>query len=233
MCLPARQPTIATILNITRIHISVSAPGNWARGLVISRTFSCVRRVGGKTLIDVPMHMRTLASQHLEYRAMLYLAFFGVALLGISEAASAPAPVSQPADATPAARFLALGPSAAVAAPLLLRLLASVSKALIARAAISGLAERMEPLGAVGYLENEDAAWNVARLFHDANVLSIWEGTTNVIAENVVRVLTGREVGEVQGAVEGWCGGGARVGWGGGDEWRARREIVERVWEGD
>ena len=223
--------TIATVLNITRIHNSVSALGNWARGLAISRAFSRVRRVGGKTLVDVPAHMRTLASQHLEYRAMLHLAFFGVALLGISEAASASASASasQPADAASAARFLALEPPAAAATPLLLRLLTPIGKALTARAAIAGLAECMEALGGVGYLENEDAAWNIARLFRDANVLSIWEGTTNVMAEDVVRVLTGREGGAVMGAVEGWVGAVVRE-WHG--EWRARRETVERVWEG-
>jgi len=63
----------------------------------------------------------------------------------------------------------------------------------------------------------------------DANVLSIWEGTTNVMAEDVVRVLTGREGRAVMGAVEGWVGAVVRE-WCG--EWRARRETVERVWEG-
>jgi len=46
----------------------------------------------------------------------------------------------------------------------------------------------MESLGGVGYLENEPL-FNVARLYRDCSVLSIWEGTTDVLAADIVRVL--------------------------------------------
>lgn len=48
-------------------------------------------------------------------------------------------------------------------------------------------------LGRCGFLENEDPELNLARLFRDANVLSIWEGTTNVLADDMVRVVKGKE----------------------------------------
>jgi hypothetical protein len=66
-------------------------------------------------------------------------------------------------------------------------------KALTAKASISGLQECMEALGGIGYLENEESQHiNVARLYRDVNVLSIWEGTTNVLGTDFVRTLKAR-----------------------------------------
>ncbi|OCL02401.1 acyl-CoA dehydrogenase/oxidase C-terminal, partial [Glonium stellatum] len=173
--------TITTILNLTRIHNAVSAMGTWARGLAVARAFARVRRVGGGALlVDTPAHIHSLARLHLEYRGMLQLAFFGVALLGLAESPADPAD----SPALSSVRSPAESPALLL---LLLRLLTPLAKALTARAAIAGLAECMEALGGVGYLENEDPEWNVARLFRDANVLSIWEGTTDVMAADVVR----------------------------------------------
>lgn len=65
----------------------------------------------------------------------------------------------------------------------LLRLLTPAVKGITAKKAIAGLAECMESLGGVGYLENEDMQFNIARLYRDANVLSIWEGTTDMMGK--------------------------------------------------
>jgi len=51
----------------------------------------------------------------------------------------------------------------------------------------------MEALGGIGYLENEESQHiNVARLYRDANVLSIWEGTSNVLGADFIKILKGR-----------------------------------------
>jgi alkylation response protein AidB-like acyl-CoA dehydrogenase len=55
----------------------------------------------------------------------------------------------------------------------LLRLLTPVAKGVTAKKAIAGLAECMESLGGVGYLENEDMQFNITRLYRDTNALSI------------------------------------------------------------
>ena len=52
---------------------------------------------------------------------------------------------------------------------------------------------RRESLGGIGYLENEDPVLNIARLFRDANVTSIWEGTTDVMADDLIRVMKGAD----------------------------------------
>lgn len=192
---------ISTILNITRMHNAVSAMGFWGRGLAISRAFARVRWTSGKLLINTPAHMRSLAQQHVEYRAVMHLAFFAVALLGITESP----PSSGGPRATPkAAAAFAHLPDTFSSYHLLLRLITPMTKAITARATIAGLAECMESLGGVGYLENDNVELNIARLYRDANVLSIWEGTTNVMADDVVRVLKGRDGDSVVNALSDW-----------------------------
>ncbi|KAK4499985.1 hypothetical protein PRZ48_008171 [Zasmidium cellare] len=172
---------ISTILNITRVHNAVSAVSSWGRGLAISRAFSRVRRTRGKLLMDLPAHVRTLAEQHVLYHANMHLAFYTVALLGAAEH-----PSSQAND-TPASHLL---PRDSI--PHLLRLLTPLTKLLTAKAAIAGLQECMESLGGVGYLENEDVSMNIARLYRGANNLAIWEGTTNVMVDDLIRVVKGQ-----------------------------------------
>ena len=191
---------ISTILNITRMHNAISAMGFWGRGLAISRAFARVRRTSGKLLADTPAHMRTLAQQHIEYRAVMHLAFFAVALLGVTESPSK----SGGQQATAKAAVFAHLPDTFSSYHLLLRLITPMTKAITARATIAGLAECMESLGGVGYLENDNVELNIARLYRDANVLSIWEGTTNVMADDVVRVLKGRDGDAVINALSDW-----------------------------
>lgn len=42
----------------------------------------------------------------------------------------------------------------------------------------------MECLGGVGYLENEDIQFNITRLYRDVNILLIWKGTTDIMADD-------------------------------------------------
>jgi hypothetical protein len=52
----------------------------------------------------------------------------------------------------------------------------------------------MESLGGVGYCENnfDGGIMNIARIFRDTNVNCIWEGTTSIMAEDLVRALKGK-----------------------------------------
>lgn len=126
----------------------------------------------------------------LRYRADTLFATFLAALVGAVETGTAPVPLipSEPKDAA-----------------LLLRLLTSVAKAYTTKHGIHGLQECMEALGGVGYLENnETPELNVARLFRDANVFSIWEGTTDVLATDTVKVLRGGSGPAATEALEDW-----------------------------
>lgn len=174
---------ISTILNITRLHTAMTAVGLLGRGLAIARAFAKVRRARDRLLMDTPVHVHTLAELHVEYRAVMFLTYFTATLLGACESQESASTHKSPCEQSQ------LVPDEA--APLILRLLTPLAKMTAAKVSIAGLAECMESLGGLGYLENEDPAFNIARLFRDANVLSIWEGTTNIMADDVVRVIKG------------------------------------------
>ena len=182
---------MSTILNITRVHNAVTACGLWGRGLAISRAFTRVRSAGGESLTEVAAHMRSLSDNHINYRAYMYFAFFVVALLGVTEQTpdlKSEGDRGESASSNHVPKIVPRQPTA----DRLLRLLTPVLKALSAKAAIAGLSECMESLGGVGYLDSTsplDIGTNIARLFRDANVLSIWEGTTDIMGADTVRVL--------------------------------------------
>jgi alkylation response protein AidB-like acyl-CoA dehydrogenase len=219
---------IATVLNITRVHTACGALGLWGRGLAISRAFARVRKVeGGKLLTDVPAHVKTMAEGTISYAAMMHLGFFTVSLLGICEH-----PKESKSHRTDAEPALVADIRQATA---LFRLLTPVAKAQCSKMSISGLQECMESLGGVGYLEDEQE-FNVARLFRDANVNSIWEGTTNIMATDVVRVMKGREGEHIRKSLNNWVNGMIKH-W--DDEWKTAEELVraelgrlEEMWLG-
>ncbi|TVY28191.1 Acyl-CoA dehydrogenase family member 11 [Lachnellula hyalina] len=184
---------ISTVLTLTRLHTAIGSIGYLGRGLAISRAFARVRRVGGgRLLLDVPVHVKSMAKEHVEYKAHTMLALFAVSMLGISEHAASVQQSSLVSSVEQARLFL--------------RLLTPIAKALVSLAAVNGLRASMESLGGVGYLENnDDPELNIARIFRDANVMTIWEGTSNIMADDTIRVLTGREGQKVLDTLENWC----------------------------
>ena len=212
---------IATVLNIARIHNAVTAVGFWGRGLGVARAFAKCRKVGLKPLSNKPSYIRTLAKMHAEYRANMLFTMFVSALLGVAEQ-SEHAAFSATSNARVEATMAIPDPSTAEH---LLRLLTPAVKGLTAKKAIAGLAECMESLGGVGYLENEDMQFNIARLYRDANVLSIWEGTTDMMAHDVMRAVYGKTSKQILAAVDAWVADILA-----GDELQRQREIVRRWW---
>ncbi|RVX69698.1 hypothetical protein B0A52_06342 [Exophiala mesophila] len=174
---------ISSILNITRLHTAGGATGTLARALAVSRAYTQVRKVKGTFLSENPQHLAWMAGETVKYHANAHLLFLGVALLGASEQ-------SQPAVAsnTPSATII---PQDATAVANLLRLLTPVAKAQCSLNAVSGVRACMESLGGVGYCENNEdgGVMNLARLLRDTTVNTIWEGTTSVMAEDVLRVV--------------------------------------------
>jgi alkylation response protein AidB-like acyl-CoA dehydrogenase len=195
---------ISTVLNITRMQNIVSAVGAWGRGLAISRAFARVRTSGGRLLCDIPAHVRGLAQEHVKYWAHMQLAYFIAALLGRSEGFS-------PSNDSSAARSWML-PEAVKDVNALYRVLTPLAKAQTALSSIYGLRACMESLGGVGYLENEDPELNVARIFRDTNVLAIWEGTTDIMADDLVRSIRGAGGPQVLSTLKAWLDKAFTVG---------------------
>lgn len=197
---------ISAILNITRIHNAFSGLGFWGRGLAISKAFARARKVAGGTLLmNMPAHVKTMANNVVDYTAMMHLGFVTVSALGCVEQKEVQFPFKSIDEATA-----------------LSRLLTPVAKAMCSKKAISGLQECMESLGGIGYMEDEQR-YNIARLYRDANVLSIWEGTTEVMATDVVRVVTGRNGNATQMAFDEWVKRHVR-GW--GPDWKMESKAL-------
>jgi hypothetical protein len=67
----------------------------------------------------------------------------------------------------------------------LLRFLIPVAKLYTAKQAIAVASETVEAFGGAGYVEDT----GIPRLLRDAQVLSIWEGTTNVLSLDTLRAV--------------------------------------------
>ncbi|BGP33463.1 hypothetical protein JCM10296v2_005265 [Rhodotorula toruloides] len=156
--------TISSVLNITRLHSSISCLSSLTRALQLVKAFAEARHIAGDLgarLKDNAMHTSAIAASEIVHRAVLQLSFGTIALLGKSETGKA----SEGEKAR-------------------LRLLTPVVKAFAAELTTSELPRLMEGLGGQGYMvENQ-----FARLIADANVERIWEGTTSILALDVVRV---------------------------------------------
>ncbi|MFC5002903.1 acyl-CoA dehydrogenase family protein [Dactylosporangium cerinum] len=66
-----------------------------------------------------------------------------------------------------------------------LRLVAPLAKLTTGRLAVASASEYLEAFGGAGYVEDT----GIPRLLRDAQVLPIWEGTTNVLSIDVLRAL--------------------------------------------
>ena len=150
---------IATMLNITRIHNSIASVYSLARGLAWARSYARVREVFGVRLHTLPAHRATLTDLAVDHAAALALVLRCCELTGRVEH-------GEESDIEP-----------------LLRGLTPITKLLTARWAIAGVTEAMECVGGVGYCEDS----TLPALVRNSHVQPIWEGTTNVLALDVLR----------------------------------------------
>ncbi len=153
---------IATLFNVTRVYNAIAAVAGMRRAITLASDYARRRRAFGKLLIEHPLHVETLADMHLELRAAFLLAFRVVELLGKEECG----------DATESETRL-------------LRFLIPVAKLYTARRAIAVASEALEAFGGAGYLQDT----GLPRLLRDAQVLSIWEGTTNILSLDALRAM--------------------------------------------
>ncbi|KAJ3094480.1 hypothetical protein HDU97_008030, partial [Phlyctochytrium planicorne] len=154
--------SVSTVLNITRIHAAINVVGMFRRALVIANDFALKREAFGKTLISHPLHASTLYDLEVLLRATTHLTLHVALLLGIDECSSNNREAS-----------------------MLLRLLTPVTKGWASKVGTWGISECMEALGGNGYIEEV----GIGALLRDAQVNTIWEGTTNIMSLDVLRVI--------------------------------------------
>lgn len=165
---PAGQgvKTMSTLFNVSRINNACASISSSARSLQYAYQFAYKRVAFGKRLIDHPLHAETLQQLDADFYKCFALGFFASELLGKTE--------TQHDENNEK----------------LLRLLTPVTKLYTAKKNINIASECIESLGGAGYLEDV----GLAKYLRDSQVLSIWEGTTNVLSLDVLRALHKEEV---------------------------------------
>lgn len=153
---------IADLINITRAYNSICAVATMRRALALARDYAARREAFGKLLCHQPLHVATLAELEVEYEAALQLVFRLVELLGREESGAG--------NATESA---------------VLRLLTPLVKLYTAKQGVALVSEVLECFGGAGYVEDT----GLPRLLRDAQVMTIWEGTTNILSLDALRAI--------------------------------------------
>lgn len=153
---------IAPMLNITRLWNGISAVSLMRRALALAFDYARKRVAFGATLAVKPLHVDTLACLQAEAEAAFHFAFRVAELTGLNDAGEMDEEQS-----------------------VLLRLLTPLMKLTTAKQAVMVASETLEAFGGAGYVEDT----GLPVLLRDAQVLPIWEGTTNVLSLDALRVL--------------------------------------------
>jgi acyl-CoA dehydrogenase len=153
---------ITPMLNITRMWNSMGASWGMRRALALVLDFSGRRTAFGDLLSRKPLHVDTVAGMQAEYEAGFHLAFRVAALRGRLESGTA----------TERERLLA-------------RVITPIAKLTTGKQAVAVASEALECFGGAGYVEDT----GLPRILADAQVLPIWEGTTNVLSLDTLRAL--------------------------------------------
>ena len=155
---------ITPMLSVTRTWNAVCAVSGMRRALALAKDYARRRKAFGALLVDKPLHADTLAGLEAEYAAAFCLAFRSVELLGQLEHDVA----TQREEAERLSRALI-----------------PIAKLTTAKQAVAVASEAIEACGGAGYVEDT----GLPRLLADAQVLPIWEGTTNVLSLDTLRAL--------------------------------------------
>ena len=153
---------IAPMLNVTRTWNTICALATMRRCLALAIDYARRRKAFGRPLIEQPLHAATLAAMQAEFMAAFELGFYVAGLLGRVECGVA----NEDERA-------------------LLRLLTPLAKLWTGKLAVRVASETCEAFGGAGYIENT----GIPLLLRDAQVYPIWEGTTNVLALDALRVI--------------------------------------------
>ncbi|XP_069616229.1 acyl-CoA dehydrogenase family member 11-like [Ranitomeya imitator] len=164
--------SISNMFTITRIHNTITAVAGMRRVIYLARDYASKRFVFGNLIKDHPLHMQTIARMEVQARGAFLLLMEVARLLGLQETNMA-----------------------TVQDENLLRLLTPIAKLYTGKQAIAVISEGLECFGGQGYMEDT----GLPTLLRDAQVLTIWEGTTNILSLDVLRSVI-KSQGQVLGA---------------------------------
>ncbi len=153
---------IATLFNITRIYNAISSVAYMRRMLALAKDYAKKRYAFGKMISEQPLHLEILAEMETEVHGAFHLAFRVVELLGKEECDTA----TEDEKAQ-------------------LRILTPIAKLYTAKQAMNTVSELLEAIGGIAYIEDSE----LPKYLRDVQVLTIWEGTTNVLSLDVLRAI--------------------------------------------
>jgi acyl-CoA dehydrogenase len=152
------------MLNYERITNATGAVGAMGRALLEAKIHAADREVFGKRIQEYPLLRRDLAEMTVDYEAAAAFSFEAAKWYDRRERA-------YPEQDTDAFR--------------LMRLLVPIAKYKTGEMVVDTCSYAMEILGGNGYVRNRVTH----RLLRDAQVLPIWEGTSNILSLDVLRAL--------------------------------------------
>jgi acyl-CoA dehydrogenase len=146
------------MLNLSRLYNAVAAIAVIGRAAHEARWYTERRQAFGRPVIEWPLALETMMDLEAEHVAAMLLTFETVEAMQRADAGDADA-----------ARML--------------RILTPMVKAVTGKLAVPCVSEAMELIGGNGYIEESP----LPRLLRDAQVLPIWEGTTNILVLDALR----------------------------------------------
>jgi putative acyl-CoA dehydrogenase len=164
-------PTIIEMVGHTRLDCVIGSAAGMRVGVVNALHHTAHRSAFGRTLIDQPLMRNVLADLCVESEATTALA---MRLARAYDEAGADVEIGPhpPADSSDAQLFK--------------RLATAVGKFWTCKRAPNHAFESLECLGGAGYVEES----GMPRLYREAPLASIWEGSGNVMSLDVLRALT-------------------------------------------
>ena len=151
---------MADMVNNSRLSNGVRAAGLMRRAVAEAEFIASERRAFGRTLEQMPLMQRQLQKLRLPAEQARTMVFQTAQALARSDGGEA-------------------------GAYALLRILTPLIKFRACRDARKVTGDAMEVRGGCGYIEE----WSDARLVRDAHLGSIWEGTSNIVALDVIRAV--------------------------------------------
>ncbi len=152
--------SISGMLNITRFYNAVAASSAMAQAVARARAYSWKRTVFGAPLAGQPLHAATLDAVEADAAGALAIVMEVADLMGKAEAGVESAEQKRR-----------------------LRALIPLAKLTTGKQVVACVSECLECFGGAGYVEDT----GLPRMLRDAQVLPIWEGTTNVLSLDVLR----------------------------------------------
>ncbi len=159
---------IATLFNVTRIYNACCTLGAFRRLYSLAYDYSLKRKAFGKRLIDQPLHKKNLMQLKAKLDGSMSFLFY---LISVFDAAE----TSYEREGDYDERLMKK-----------VRLLTPIAKLFTAKVNMIATSELVESFGGAGYVEDT----GIPRWLRDAQTLTIWEGTTNVLSLDTLRAIT-------------------------------------------